>query len=245
MPVLEQEAIGHWKKGSAMPQHYDASTNSLEIRAKQQVLNALDNGYDLAKPGDFLMDVSTKPASSSSSSSSGPAASDGTPSNRETNSTLRRDVPLEVEYVDVPPLKELCSVRPIQVVNTESKKIHLHSPGSMATLCQWTCGSPENPHFRASFKESHNEIDLTQNVRFVCSRCYSKNNCKRLESLVHIEPYSVLRTLYCDEVSAAPSGMDQSQPSQKQESLFDSGSSSSAESDCSSGCDSSGSSSDH
>ena len=130
------------------------------------------------------------------------------------------------------------------MVNTESRKIHLHSPGSMATLCQWTCGSPENPHFRASFKESHNEIDLTQNVRFVCSRCYSKNNCKRLESLVHIEPYSVLRTLYSDEVPAVPSGMDQSHPLQVQEKVSDSGSSSSAESDCSSGCDSSGSSSD-
>ena len=69
--------------------------------------------------------------------------------------------------------------------------------------------------------------------------------CQRLESLVHIVPYSVLRTLYCNEVPAASFGMDQSQPSQKKGSLFDSGSSSSAESDCSSGCDSSGSSSDH
>ena len=74
MPVLEQEAIGHWKEGSAMPQHYDISTNSLEIRAKQQVLNAPNNGYDGEMPGDFLMDVPTKPASPSSSSSSCPSS---------------------------------------------------------------------------------------------------------------------------------------------------------------------------
>ena len=56
--------------------------------------------------------------------------------------------------------------------------------------------------------------------------------------------FNVLRTLYSDEVPAAPSGMDQSHPLQVQEKVSDSGSSSSAESDCSSGCDSSGSSSD-
>ena len=244
MPVLEQEAIGHWKKGSAMPQHYDASTNSLEIRAKQQVLNALNHGYDVAMPGDFLMDIPTKSSSPSTSSSSCSSSLNTPLGDEEMTSTLRRDVPLEVEYVEVPPLKELCSVRPIQVVNTESKKIHLHSPGSMATLCKWTCGSPKNPHFRASFKESYNDIDLTQNVRFVCSRCYSRANCKRLEHLVHIEPYPVLRTLYSDDAPIVPVGTSESHSSQAQEKLSDSGSSSSAESDCSSGCDSSGSSSD-
>ena len=139
------------------------------------------------------MDVPAKPASSSSSSPSGPVSSNGISSKGETSSTLRRDVPLEVEYVDVPPLKELCSVRPIQVVNTESRKIHLHSPGSMATLCQWTCGSPENPHFRADFKESYNEIDVTQNVRFVCGRCYSKNNASASSSW-----FILCSTWYCE-----------------------------------------------
>ena len=41
---LNQEAIDHWKRGSVMPQQYDAMTSSLEIRVEQDILSAVHGG---------------------------------------------------------------------------------------------------------------------------------------------------------------------------------------------------------
>ena len=62
----QQEAIGHWNKGSSMPTHYDAMNNSLEIRAKQHIVGSIRKGYEVGKRGEFLMDdpVLSKPTTS-------------------------------------------------------------------------------------------------------------------------------------------------------------------------------------
>ena len=192
LPALEQEAIGHWKKGSAMPQQYDATTNSLEIRAKQQILQYLENGYDLVRPGQFLMEVPSTPKKTGSTSSSSTKKSDpDTPPKRSTK--LRKDVPLEIEYVDVPLKKDLFAVCPIQVSNTDSHKIHLHGPGTEITFCQWACGTVEDPHIKASFEESATSLDVQKLWQVVCSKCYSAENCKRAAHLIKLVPFKVLK----------------------------------------------------
>ena len=53
LPELEQEAIGHWRKGSAMPQHYDALHCSLETKAKDRILTTMAGGFRPGKKGEL------------------------------------------------------------------------------------------------------------------------------------------------------------------------------------------------
>ena len=129
---LEQEAIGHWKKGSAMPQVYDSLNNSLEIRAKQRVLGALARGFKMGKAGEFFMNVSTEPLAEPLTeevqqvvtAEEVPLAGEGE----------KPDPPVPVEYVDALPIRDRISDSVFQVRNAVTHRIHLWSVGNF-TFC--------------------------------------------------------------------------------------------------------------
>ena len=53
----QQEAIGHWAKGSSMPAEYDMLNNSLEVAAKSYIQKVMLKGWDLVEAGKFPRDA--------------------------------------------------------------------------------------------------------------------------------------------------------------------------------------------
>ena len=203
----QQEAIGHWKKGSTMPLEYDASTNSLEIRAKQHILSSVRKGFDVSKPGEFLMAdpssdptrVNVDPCSAVSCDSDLPVVQADEPepvvplpADSSSGSGDLGALPIcDVVVQDDGPVVEKGSrdqyqISPVQVVDNVNKKVHLYCSGGR-TLCNtWKCGPRDKPlldakgKVRALFEKHYDCIDIVElESRRVCQLCFSESSTKR------------------------------------------------------------------
>ena len=195
-----QEAIGHWKKGSSMPQTYDAMINSMENRAKQHVFSVVAQGFRVAAPGEFLM---ADPLELSKAALDALTDSD----------TKQADVLVETEIIS--PVKvgaeKFWSFTPIQVVNTSTKKVHLYCPGDFAICEKWVTATPKEPALDSSgksnrdFKESWNSVELKV-LDDVCQLCYSEKVCAKFKEFSggkeDITPYNALRQAVYDPESS-------------------------------------------
>ena len=189
LPEIEQVAIGHWAKGSAMPQQYDALTNSLETRAKQRILEAMKKGYVVGKPGEFLGDVPVMDNSCNSSQA-------GSSISFDSSMAL---VPLQ-EPEDFGPESKPSSMPKVltegtlsQVRNSFSKKIHLTLSGFSGALCRWECGTRENPALNADFCSGLNTYSPGENVMNLCGRCYCEAKATMCAKLAKIPSVFDLR----------------------------------------------------
>ena len=194
----QQEAIGHWKKGSAMPLHYDAEQNSLEIHAKQRVLRAVSNGFRVGKKGEFIMPEPTE--------------------NRDEEPPVSEDQLVwesaEVAGTDRPARGGLSQfeVMPVHVEDLKTQKLHLYSTGKRAVCNTWDCGCPDDPlkykngDIRALFHPSCEAVDLkSKSLDLVCQTCFSDINAVRFSGLVTIPSYNDLFREAVDDVSSAES----------------------------------------
>ena len=205
---LEQEAIGHWKKGSAMPQVYDTLTNSLEIRAKQRVLGALSRGFQMGKAGEFFMNVSTEPLTESLgeevkqvvAADDVPLAEDGE----------KPDPPLPIEYVDTLPIRDRLSDSIYQVRNAVTQRIHLWGNGNFTLCSRLLCGTRDSPSTGALFESSFNSLDPVANVTYLCQTCYGRKMVSRLPSEVKIRNYDEYKALSSPPAPAVQAGDEDS-----------------------------------
>ena len=172
LPELEQESIGHWKKGSSMPQHYDTITNSLETRAKGKILEALTKGFIVGKKGEFLMTVpNPKEKFLQHSQTLGEESDDSVGA-----TVLVQGVsPVKASKHHVkkvrcgPDAKKIVT----QVRNCFSRAIHLHTYGQTTAFCGWVCGTKSSPALKAEFMASVNSLPPEENVKDLCGGCYS------------------------------------------------------------------------
>ena len=200
---LEQEAIGHWKKGSAMPQVYDTLTNSLEIRAKQRVLGALARGFKMGKAREFFMDVSTAPLTESLdeevkeviTAEEVPLAENGE----------KPDPPLSIEYVDALPIRERLADSIFQVRNAVTHRIHLWGNGNFTLCSRLLCGTRDTPSTGALFESSYNSLDPVMNVTYLCQTCYGRKMVNRLPPDVKIRNYDEYKALAAPPAPVATS----------------------------------------
>jgi len=185
LPELEQEAIGHWRKGSAMPQHYDALHCSLETRAKDRILTAMKGGFRPGKKGEFFADISTFT----------PPPKDFSPKKAKPEARLTNPVSIKpvVEYVDTAPLSGRIGTSFRLVRNTDNQKLHVHSIGNVTVSGDWACGCPETPSVNADFCGPLGSVDLVKDFENVCSRCFSEKMTARFSSVVKVPCHSYLK----------------------------------------------------
>jgi hypothetical protein len=212
----QQEAIGHWNKGSSMPIHYDAMTNSLEIRAKQHVVGSVRKGYKIGNRGEFLMDdpvvvggtVVTDVGAPPSPAKDVPVV--GTIVVEEKlESTNHSSGYVVWEKVGA----EKFEHSPVQVVDAVTRKVHLRSCGGRAVCNTWSCGTPDNPlimesgEHRAVFQVSHQEVDIMAvMLPDICQSCFSEYNTKKFKEvslgLIDIPSYYEARVSAFEDVSS-------------------------------------------
>ena len=184
LPELEQEAIGHWRKGSAMPQHYDALHCSLETRAKDRILTAMAGGFRPGKKGEFFADISTFT----------PPPRDFSPKKAKPGPRLTNPASIKpaVEYVDTAPMSGRIGTSFRLVRNKDNQKLHVHSIGNVTVSGDWACGCPENPSVNADFCGPLGSVDLAKDADNVCPKCFSDKMTVRFASVAKVLCYSDL-----------------------------------------------------
>ena len=205
LPELEQEAVGHWKKGSSMPQHYDALHSSLETRAKQRILDGVAGGFMLGKRGEFF---GKSPVDSLSNPE--PATSSIVLSDSDTHavSDVNPTPVVGVEYVIPSPLRQRCSGDAVfQVQNSFSLKIHFYTTGKQS-VCSWLCGSQSDPTCKADFKPSFDTLCPREHFKFLCERCYTPMVTFLLKDKASIPTYDDLRAEILGQSSGSSSDCD-------------------------------------
>ena len=167
-------ALGHWNRGSCMPQHYDALTNSTEIRGKQRVLLAVLTGYKMAAQGAFLQneDGTTPDAAPQNAQQEikctefahfdhvphvDPCEDENLPVEKGDLAAKETtdDCPVDIETQASPtqedkPRAPLVSgsekiAVPVQVLDTLKGKVHLYTAGCRSMCNTWDSGSMEFP----------------------------------------------------------------------------------------------------
>ena len=98
-------------------------------------------------------------------------------------------------------------------MDTQTKKIHLHSCGGRAICNTWACGTPnapllsDNGEIRACFQSSWSSIDILQShLSVICQSCFSDYNIQRFHKaslgLIAIPSYYEARALAFEDVSS-------------------------------------------
>ena len=157
MTEEEQCAIGHWSKGSKMPEHYDSVVSTIEMAAKEAIIKFFRSGGDLVEAGRFPMP--------------NPLC----------------DVPLPEKVILVGPQNKVQkfdqSTLPVQVVYTVADRVHLYHPkvSVRRTICSlYACGTPMAPTKYACFCEAWNSRSPTGEWEFLCGSCYTEPYLKKL-----------------------------------------------------------------
>ena len=221
LPEVEQVAIGHWKKGSAMPQQYDAITNSLETRAKQRVLNALKKGFVMGKPGEFLMDIPEEKAETLNVVCEEEVAAPFTMKSDQKGERLLSFDSLSPSKEKPHSLRDIEEGVLVQVQNSFSRKIHLHLEGSSGTICgRWECGSRKCPTLKANFFLDMESIPFRENVKDLCGGCYSEAKAKVYKDIAKIPTVTAL-VLNEDSESSYDSDASEKSENREEESSID------------------------
>ena len=175
LPEAEQIEIGHWSTGSAMPRKYDVAACVTELSAKQAILNAVANGWQVADPGCVAM-----PPPPTCAANSVPGAS-ANPTAKKPGCFAKSGIR---KPNAAPPLQTFAKLTRVpetsaclldigrQVTHLHTGRIHLWRAGDYTICNSWKCGSPENAAGPASFippGKCLNDTPLTPH----CRSCYS------------------------------------------------------------------------
>ena len=141
------EAMGHWQRGSAMPNVYDASSGVTELSTKVSVLGALSDGWCPTKQGEVVPDYVV------------PASHPGkVPSWHVAKCIIgpAKQPPRPLHGVGF-------LLQPLVVAHTRRKKLHTSLPFAGKTVCKWwSCGTIEAPSSSAIFGDCVSDIQLIE-----------------------------------------------------------------------------------
>ena len=141
------EAMGHWQRGSAMPNVYDASSGVTELSTKVSVLSALSYGWCPAKQGEVVPDYAV-PASHPGKVPSWQVAKCFNSSAKQPRRPVHGSSFL---------------LQPLVVAHTRRKKLHKALPFAGKSMCRWwSCGTIEAPSSSAVFGDNVSDIQLIE-----------------------------------------------------------------------------------
>ena len=131
------DTLGHWEKGSKMPERYDSASCVTELQTRSTIADALRTGWRPSADGNLPAPIT--PAMEK-------MMAPGTPMARTTTATTGQ--------LAEPAASSVGPGKILTVVNLHRKRAHRVKPPRTVTMCNfWTCGSLESPAAHAKFGE--------------------------------------------------------------------------------------------
>ena len=145
------ETLGHWEKGSKMPERYDAASCVTELYTRKKIADVLRTGWRPAADGSL-----PAPATPAAAGTACPA----TP-------MVTIEKPEQAKVEEKMEEASSSSAGTLMVYNNRGKKLHLVSPPLIKTLCNfWTCGTVARPTKYAEFEGGRDAVK--------CNTCFRK-----------------------------------------------------------------------
>ena len=137
------ETLGHWEKGSKMPERYDAASCVTELYTRKKIADVLRSGWRPAADGSLPVPVT--PAMIEIPCPSTPGV------------TMEKHLEKKAEANKEEASSS--SEATLLVYNNRGKKLHVVRPPSIKTMCNfWTCGTVARPTQYAEFEGGRNAV---------------------------------------------------------------------------------------